>query len=74
MRIVRDPRGAPVVVESEYTPARTVEQDAVARLGRVLADSGNTVEQCLAVRAPDALRHAPQAALDERTARATRTR
>ena len=69
--IVRDPRGAPVVVESEYAPARTVEQDARARLGRVLADSGDAVEQCLALRAPDALRHAPQAALDERTARAT---
>ena len=69
--IVRDPRGAPVVVESEYAPARTVEQDAAARLGRVLADSGDEIEQCLALRAPDALRHAPQAALDERTARAT---
>ena len=63
---MRDPRGAPVVVESEYAPARTVEQDAVARLGRVLADSGDEIEQCLALRAPDALRHAPQAALDER--------
>ena len=69
--IVRDPRGAPVVVETEYEPARTVEQDAIARLGRELAGSGEAVEQCLALRAPDALRHAPQAALDERTARAT---
>ncbi len=69
--IVRDPRGAPVVVESEYAPARTVERDAVERLGRVLADSGDEIEQCLALRAPDALRHAPQAALDERTAGAT---
>ena len=68
--IVRDPCGAPVVVESEYAPARTVERDAVERLGRALADSGDEIEQCLALRAPDALRHAPQAALDERTARA----
>ena len=68
--IVRNPRGAPVVVESEYAPARTVEQDALARLGRELADSGAAVEQCFALRAPAALRHAPQAALDERTARA----
>ena len=68
--IVRDPRGAPVVVETEYTPARTVEQDAVARLGRRLADSGDAVEQCLALRAPVSLQHAPQAALDEQTARA----
>ena len=69
--IVRNPRGAPVVVESEYVPARTVEQDAVARLGRELADSGDAIEQCLALRAPAALQHAPQAALDERTAQAT---
>ena len=68
--IVRNPRGAPVVVESEYAPARTVEQDALARLGRELADSGDAIEQCFALRAPAALRHAPQAALDERTARA----
>jgi len=46
--IVRNPRGAPVVVESGYVPARTVEQDAVARLGRELADSGDAIEQCLA--------------------------
>ena len=69
--IVRDPRGAPVVVESEYAPARTVEQDAIHRLGRVLADSGDEIEQCLALRAPVSLQHAPQAALDEQTARAT---
>ena len=68
--IVRDPRGAPVVVETEYVPARTVEQDAIARLGRELAGSGEAVEQCLALRAPVSLQHAPQAALDEQTARA----
>ena len=59
--IVRNPRGAPVVVESEYAPARTVERDALARLGRELADSGDAIEQCFALRAPAALRHAPQA-------------
>ena len=68
--IVRDPRGAPVVVETEYVPARTVEQDAIARLGRELAGSGEAVEQCLALRVPVALQHAPQAVLDEQTARA----
>jgi len=50
--IVRNPLGAPVVLETEYLPARTVEQDAIARLGRVLADSGYAVEYCIALRAP----------------------
>ena len=62
--IVRNPRGAPVVVETEYLPARTVEQDAIQRLGRILAGSGAAIEQCVALRAPEALREAPQAELD----------
>ena len=69
--IVRNPRGAPVVVETEYLPARTVEQDAVSRLGRELADSGVAIEQCAALRAPKALQEAPQVELDERTGQAT---
>ena len=69
--IVRNPRGAPVVVETEYLPARTVEQDAVSQLGRELADSGVAIEQCAALRAPKALQEAPQVELDERTGQAT---
>ena len=52
--IVRDPLAAPVVLETEYLPARTVENDAVARLGARLTDSGDVVEQCIAVRVPGA--------------------
>ena len=69
--IVRNPFGAPVVLETEYLPAQTVEQDAVARLGRELADSGHAVEQCIALRAPHALQETPQAHLDAATAAAT---
>ena len=69
--IVRSPRGAPVVVETEYLPARTVEQDAIQRLGRVLAGSGATIEQCVALRAPAKLQRVPQAELDEHSAQAT---
>ena len=54
------PASAPVVIETEYEPARTVEADAAARLGSVLAGSGQTVEQAVAVAAPEALRRAPQ--------------
>ena len=69
--IVRNPFGAPVVLETEYLPAQTVEQDAVARLGRELADSGDAVEQCIALRAPSALQETPQAHLDAAAAGAT---
>lgn len=69
--IVRNPRGAPVIVETEYTPARTVEQDAAGRLGRTLTGSGAVVEQCVALRVPDSLRRAPQAELDEHAAQAS---
>ena len=68
--IVRNPLGAPVVLETEYIPARTVEQDAIARLGRELADSGYAVEQCIALRAPNALQKTPQPDLDTAAAEA----
>ena len=69
--IVRNPRGAPVVVETEYLPARTVEQDAIQRLGRKLAGTGAAIEQCVALRAPQTLRDTPQAELDGAVAAAT---
>ncbi len=69
--IVRNPLGAPVVLETEYLPARTVEQDAIARLGRELADSGYAVEYCIALRAPNALQTTPQQHLDAAAADAT---
>lgn len=69
--IVRDPFAAPVVLETEYVPARTVEDDAVARLGAGLADSGDIVEQCIAVRVPIALQTAPQPDLEAAAASAT---
>ena len=48
--------GTPVVIETEYAPARTVESDAERRLGLVLADSGRAVEQVIALSAPAELR------------------
>ena len=54
--VIRHPGGAPVVVETEFEPARTVEAEARARLGLVMADSGETVEQAIAIRVPLAMR------------------
>ena len=54
------PAAAPVVIETEYEPARTVEADAAARLGAVLSRSGQTVEQAVAVAVPESLSRAPQ--------------
>ena len=69
--VLRNPRGSVVVVETEYSPARTVEQDAVSRLGRNLSGSGVPIEQCIAVRVPDSLKTVPQHDLDAQSAEAT---
>ena len=67
--IVRHPGGLPVAVETEYTPAHTVEQDARERLGKTLRETGDSIEQALAVRIPDALANARQNKLEEEIAR-----
>ena len=54
--VVHHPGGAAVVVETEFEPARTVEDDARARLGLVIAETGDAVEQAIAVRVPLAMR------------------
>lgn len=62
--VVRLSGGAPVVVETEYEPAREVEQDAAQRLGMALASTGDPVEQSIAVRMPSELARVPQPDLD----------
>ena len=54
--VVHHPGGAAVVVETEFEPARTVEDDARARLGLVIAETGDVVEQAIAIRVPLAMR------------------
>lgn len=44
--------GHPVVLETEYEPASTVNNDALDRIGAVLERSGHTVEQVVAVKIP----------------------
>ena len=62
--VVRMPGGLPVVVETEYLPAREVEQDAVLRLGMELVATGDPIEQAVAVRLPQELAKIPQSRLD----------
>ena len=54
--LVNHPGGLPVAVETEFEPARTVEQDALTRLGQLTGPAGDRIEQSLAVRVPLALR------------------
>ncbi len=44
---------APVVIEAEYLPAHTVEQEARSRLGLKLADGGETIEAAVALAYPE---------------------
>lgn len=57
--LVKSPTGAPVIAETEYSPARTVEQDAGQRLREQAGGSGGAIENAVALRAPAALREAP---------------
>ena len=60
------PGAAPVAVETEFEPARTVEQDARSRLARRAASSGRPIEHAVAVRTPAELREAPAPTLADR--------
>ena len=54
---VQPPNAQPVVVETEYVPALTVEEDAQSRLGLVTRNTADPIEQAIAVRIPEELRH-----------------
>ena len=64
--VIRPPGGVPVVLETEYEPARGVEEDARKRLGSSLKYAGDQIEQTIAVQVPKDLSQAPQADLRRR--------
>ena len=68
--LIQHPGGLPVVIETEYHPAREVEVDASSRLGAVVAASGEAIEQAVALRVPVDLRGVNQANLPQRVAEA----
>lgn len=63
--VIHPPGSLPVSLETEFEPARSVEEDARARLGQVLQLNGDRIEQAIAVRIPKALRQKPQADLKQ---------
>lgn len=68
--LIQHPGGLPVVIETEYQPAREVEQDASSRLGAVVEATGEAIEQAVALRVPIELRGVNQAQLPQRVAEA----
>lgn len=54
--VIFHPGGLPVVVETEFEPARSVERDALDRLPQAVLDDGDSIEQAVAVRVPSSLR------------------
>ena len=53
--LIQAPNAQPVVLETEYLPGATVEDDAKARLGLVPLDAADPIEQAIAVRIPSSL-------------------
>ena len=62
--VIRPPGGIPVVLETEFEPARSVEEDARKRLGKFLQYQGAQIEQTIAVQIPKALSEVPQQDLE----------
>ena len=63
--VVWSPNGIPVVIESEYIPARNLEEnDCRPRLGETLGD-GEPVKQVIALRLPRKLQKVNQARLEK---------
>ncbi len=50
--LVSEPNVSPVVIETEVSPATTVEAEAIARLGEHLRITGRTIMSSIAVRVP----------------------
>ncbi len=56
--LISAPDRAPVVIEAEYDPANSVEDDAVSRLGLTVEDGHRRIEAAIALRYPDVLKYA----------------
>ena len=63
--IVNHPGSLPVIIESEFEPARTVEEDARSRLGSKLSTDGRRIEQVIALKIPSSIATVKQQHLEE---------
>lgn len=54
--LIAPPRRQPVIVETEFAPAHTVEKDAIDRLGASLHGTGTDIEGVLSVVLPESLK------------------
>ena len=57
--IITDSQRSPVVIEAEYMPAYAAEDEANARFGLKLADSGKPIEAAIALRYPSDVANSP---------------
>ena len=65
--LIAPPRRQPVVVETEFAPAHTVENDATSRLGMSLYSTGGDIEGCLSVVLPESLKTGDLETIDRST-------
>lgn len=63
--VIRPPDGVPVIIETEFEPARSVENDARVRLGQRLQYNGDPIEQTIAVKVPKDLSRVQQGDLSQ---------
>lgn len=63
--IVNHKGGLPVIIESEFEPARTVEEDARSRLRKKLSADDRHVEQVIALKFPSGLEEVNQQDLEK---------
>ena len=56
--VIKEPFTAAVVIETELLPAQSVQPEALARLGKELSNSGQSIHSSIAVRLPHRLREA----------------
>ena len=67
--LISPPGRQPVIVETEFDPARTVNEDAAERLGQRLRSTGEEIEGALAVALPEHLKTGDLEKIDEATFR-----
>ena len=63
--LISHPHGQPVIVETEFAPANTVNRDAADRLRTNLQHNGQDIEGVLAVVLPESLRTGDLEAVDQ---------